>query len=230
MNGGPVSEHTDIGAYALGLLEPADRQAFEEHLATCPACAAELAELSGMKDLLTGLDPVPSTAEEPTGAEVVDLVRRRAADQRRRARWRVALSAAAAVVLLAGGVAVGRAVTSQPPPGVPAISNPITRQNPATGVIGTVGLVKKPFGTQVTLDLAKIRGPKECQMVAVSKTGQRFVIATWFLPPVEFGGPKHPAHLRLVGWTTIKTSDLSRIDVNLVSGGTLVSIPIPATS
>ena len=44
------SEHTDVGAYALGLLEAQDRQAFEEHLATCPSCAAELAELSGMKE------------------------------------------------------------------------------------------------------------------------------------------------------------------------------------
>jgi len=29
-----------------------------------------------------------------------------------------------------------------------------------------------------------------------------------------------------VGWTTIKTGDLSRIDVTLVSGPTLVSIPV----
>ena len=30
MNGEPVNgEHTDVGAYALGLLEPRDRQAFE---------------------------------------------------------------------------------------------------------------------------------------------------------------------------------------------------------
>ena len=37
MNGKHVSsEHIDVGAYALGLLEAADRQAFEEHLAGCP--------------------------------------------------------------------------------------------------------------------------------------------------------------------------------------------------
>ena len=79
MNGEPVSSvHTDVGAYALGLLEAADRQAFEEHLAGCPACAAELDELSGMKDLLTGIDPVDAPPGEPTGAEVTDLVRRRA--------------------------------------------------------------------------------------------------------------------------------------------------------
>lgn len=225
MSGEPVSgEHTDVAAYALGLLEPADQQAFEEHLRSCPACAAELAELSDMKGLLTGIGPVEPAADEPSGAQVTDLVRRRAQSERRRVRWQSALAAAAAVVLLAGGLIVGRAVAPQAT--VPAIANPITATNPATGVVGTVGLVKKPFGTQVTLDLAKIRGPKQCQMVAVSTTGQRSVIATWFLPPVNFGSPAHPAPLNLVGWTTIPRADLARIDVNLVGGPNLVSIGV----
>ena len=95
MNGKPVnSEHTDVGAYALGLLEPQDRQAFEEHLAGCPACAAELAELSGMKGLLSDLGPV-AAPDEPTEANVTDLVRRRAESQRRHTRRQVLLGAAA---------------------------------------------------------------------------------------------------------------------------------------
>lgn len=228
MNGPAGSVHTDVGAYALGLLEPHDRRAFEEHLAGCPACAAELAELSGMKDLLSGIGPVGAPDEGPGDAGVTDLVRRRALAQRRGLRRNTLLAAAAAVILLAGGAGVGFAVRSQSP----APASPVTLVtipvhngpkavgvNPRTGVTGTVGLVSKPFGTQVTLDLAKIKGPKECQMVAVSKTGQRFVIATWFLPPVDFGGPTHPAHLHLVGWTTIKTGDLAHIDVDLVTGG-----------
>ena len=47
-------EHTDIGAYSLGLLEQQDRQAFEAHLAECPSCKAELAELSGMSGAAVG--------------------------------------------------------------------------------------------------------------------------------------------------------------------------------
>ena len=85
----------------------------------------------------------------------------------------------------------------------------------------------KPFGTQVTVDLAQIQGPLECQFIAVARTGARFQIGTWFLPPhVKFGSRSHPGHLLLKGWTTIKPGDLSRIDVVATGHGTQVSIPV----
>lgn len=92
---------------------------------------------------------------------------------------------------------------------------------------GKVNLVAKPFGTQVTVDLAQIQGPLECQFIAVSRAGARFQIGTWFLPPhVKFGSPSHPQHLLLKGWTTIKPSDLSQIDVVAEGHGTQVSIRV----
>jgi hypothetical protein len=227
------SEHTDVGAYALGLLEPEDRRAFEEHLAGCPACAAELAELSGMKDLLTGIGPVPAVTEEPAEAEVVDLVRRRAADQRRRRRWQGALAAAAAVVLLAGGVAVGLATAPRsappipPPPGVVASGT-----NPATHVTGKVGLVAKTWGTMVTLQLFGVAGPLDCQIVAVSRTGVQELLGSWRVPPhAHFGQPPaHPKPLVIVGPSGIKPGELSKFIVSVVHGRTLVTIRVPATS
>jgi len=229
MNGEPMSsEHTDVGAYALGLLEPRDRQAFEEHLAGCPACAAELAELSGMKSLLSDLGPVEAPAGEPAEANVADLVRRRAESQRRHSRRQVLLGAAAAVVLLAGGVGVGLAVASQPSSQVSQnVGRTVSAVDKQTGVHGKVNLVAKPFGTQLTVDLAQIQGPLECQFIAVSRTGARFQVGTWFLPPhVKFGSPSHPQHLILKGWTTIKPGDLSRIDVVAAGHGTQISIPV----
>jgi len=232
MSGEPVSEHTDVGAYALGLLEPADRQAFEEHLASCPSCAAELADLSGMKDLLTGIGPVPAGAEEPTEAEVVELVRRRAGDRRRRTRWQAALSAAAAVVLLAGGVAVGLATAPRsgtvipPPKGVLASAT-----NSVTHVTGKAGLVAKTWGTEITLQLFGVAGPLDCQLVAVSRTGVREKLGSWQVPPhAHFGLPGHPNPLVLGGPAGIKINDLSQLVISVVNGRTLVSIPVPATS
>ncbi|WP_018658395.1 zf-HC2 domain-containing protein [Actinomadura flavalba] len=42
----PPVEHTDVAAYALGVLEPGDRAAFETHLASCARCRDELAALA----------------------------------------------------------------------------------------------------------------------------------------------------------------------------------------
>jgi hypothetical protein len=224
------SGHTDVGAYSLGLLEQQDRQAFEAHLADCPACAAELAELSPMTGLLSGVGPVePARPDEmgPADSDVSSLIHRRAMAQRRRTRWQAVLGAAAGAVLIAGGVAVGVAVTRQPaaaPPGVAGVRHSATA--PGTGITGTVGLVAKGWGTQVTLDLSRIRGPLECELVAVAKTGERRVVMGWFVPAAGEGVPGHPAHLIVQGGVAFALHDLSRLSVVVVHGRTLLSIPV----
>jgi hypothetical protein len=184
-----------------------------------------------MAHLLTGIEPVPAPGEAPPAAEVSERVRRRAAAQRRRARWQVAVGVAAGVVLLAGGVAVGVATSRSPgnaaPPGTVALQGQRhSAVDPASGVTGTVGLLSKAWGTQVTLDLSKVRGPLECELVAVSKSGERRVMVGWFVPAAGYGVPGHPAHLLLEGGTSIHQSDLSRILVTVVNGHTLLTIPV----
>ena len=224
-----IGEHTDVGAYSMGLLEEQDRLAFEDHLAGCPSCAAELAELSPMAALLRGVEPV-GPADEPAEATVTELIRRRVTRQRRRSRWQVAVGAAAGIALIGGGIAVGVAAAPQqngpaaPPPAVAGQLHSAT--DPGTGVAGTVGLAAKAWGTQVTLDLSRVHGPVECQLVAVSRTGERRVVMGWLVPAPGDGVPGHPAHLVLVGGTSIPRNDLARVDVDVVNGRTLLTIPV----
>ena len=229
-----MTAHTDVGAYAMGLLEERDRREFEDHLAGCPACAAEVAELSPMAALLRGVEPASATGsepgadQEPGGGEVTELLRRRARRQRQRRRWQVALGAAAGIVLIGGGLGVGIAAAPQdgPPPALALSGQLHSATDPGTGVAGTVGLVAKAWGTQVTLDLSKVHGPAECELVAVSRSGERRVVMGWLVTAPGDGVPGHPAHLVIRGGTSIPRNDLSRVDVDVVNGRTLVSIPV----
>ena len=59
--------HTLAGAYAMDAVTAADKARFERHLASCPACARELAELGEATARLAA-----AVAAEPPG----DLVQR----------------------------------------------------------------------------------------------------------------------------------------------------------
>jgi anti-sigma factor RsiW len=47
----------ELGAHVLGLLDPTQSRAVEEHLAGCPACRREWEELRGMVNLLDDVPP-----------------------------------------------------------------------------------------------------------------------------------------------------------------------------
>ncbi|MFF5263275.1 zf-HC2 domain-containing protein [Actinomadura viridis] len=61
----PEAEHTDVDAYALGLLDGDDRRAFEAHLPHCESCAAELREMAGAARALSELRDVPAVRPGP---------------------------------------------------------------------------------------------------------------------------------------------------------------------
>jgi hypothetical protein len=48
----------------------------------------------------------------------------------------------------------------------------------------------------------------------------------WLVTVPGDGVPGHPAHLVIRGGTSIPRNDLSRVDVDVVNGRTLVSIPV----
>jgi anti-sigma-K factor RskA len=99
--------HPDLAGYVLGALDPGETAAFEQHLAGCDACRAEVDELQGLPELIDRAAPpieVPPGLRERTFAAV-----EQAAGARRRAPLlRLVAVAAALVVALLGGVVVSQ--------------------------------------------------------------------------------------------------------------------------
>ncbi|GAA0391246.1 hypothetical protein GCM10009530_48160 [Microbispora corallina] len=93
-----------LGVYVLGALDADEAAEVEAHLDGCPACQAELAELSGLPPLLSRVsaDEIAHASAPPHAV----LDRLLAASARRNRRSRVLLSLAASVVVAAlGGTA-----------------------------------------------------------------------------------------------------------------------------
>jgi Putative zinc-finger len=239
--GAGVTEHTDVGAYALGLLEDEDQRAFEAHLAGCGRCTDELAGFSGMRELLVGLDPVRLGADDlPPPArgtgEVGDLLRRRRAARRRQRRGTAVIGVAAGIALLAGGAVVGAAVADRGmgsghdhgnvPADLLAWGETRRATDMRTGVTGIIAMEHKGWGTHVALDLSHVKGPLTCRLVAFSKSGAAHVMTEWAVPPTGYGEPGAPDHLQVHGGTSLSRADLRRFEVRDQRGGTLLTIPV----
>jgi Putative zinc-finger len=254
--------HTDVVAYAFGALEDPDRRAFEAHLATCESCTAELADLTGLKEMFTALkhhtgSAASDGADEESdghaddhnddlggGGNVVDLLRRRKRAARRQRRGTAVLTAAAAFALLAGGITIGSATSSHKTvvgmpgmTGMPGTRNGPANQlevvgerhfatNPATGTSGTVALMALGWGTHVALQLSKVKGPLECQLVAVSTSGAKRVVTGWSVPTAGYGTPEHPDPLVVHGGTSLPRDHIARFEVHVIGGANLLTVPV----
>lgn len=166
-----------LGAYLLGALEPDERAEVESHLASCPDCRAELAELAGLPGLLARLgpeeaQPVPA---EP-GSPALDGALAAIARRRRRGRRRWIAGAVAAVLLIGGGA--GAAVWLGQPPAVVAEAT-VSATNPDTGVSATATLDGRAFGTVIELQLRGVEAGQRCLLVAVGERGRREIASTW---------------------------------------------------
>ncbi|MCG5214016.1 zf-HC2 domain-containing protein [Streptosporangium soli] len=241
----PAIEHTDVAAYALGLLEEPDRRAFAAHLPGCPSCTAELAELSGMASVFAGVEPLdddrgrppePPEPPEPPAA-LLDLLRRRKAADRRARRGTFVIGIAAAAALAAGGVAVGATMAgggTAPPAGHSAHGpaeefylqgEPIAGQG-APGVSGGVVLEAKAWGTHAALELKGIRGPLECELIAVSRSGDRRVVTGWAVPDEGYGTTGSPGALYVHGGSALRPGEIDRFEVTTTTGSTLLTIDL----
>jgi putative zinc finger protein len=230
-------EHTDVAAYALGLLEEPERSAFAAHLEDCPRCTRELTQLAGMRELLAQVEPadlddlddLDDTADLPVELEA----RRRG----RRRMDRIAVAAAAAALLLAG-VFVGAVVSDSgegatgdhvhgPAAELLLYGERFAGADPTTGVTGVVGIEPRGFGTHVALELRGVHGPQRCSLTVVSRTGVRETAATWGVPDQGYGVPEAPNPLLIHGATSIAPDDIARFEITTAER-TLLTVPAAA--
>jgi hypothetical protein len=236
-------EHTDVGAYALGLLDEDDRLAFEAHLLGCSSCRYELSDLAGVASVLHGIGPVEDLdppSLEPQG-DVVDLLRRKKAADRRTRRGTFVIGMAAAVTLVAGGLTIGTQLNAGDAPQVAqghgghmgtnmgpaeqfyADGRPIEGTG-AEGVTGGLVVESKGWGTHAALKLSGVKGPLECELISVGKSGERRVMTGWSVPPAGYGVPGSPDPLYMHGGSATPLRDIDHFEVVTSAGRKLLTI------
>ena len=187
-------------AYVLGALSPRDRRAFEQHLATCPACREAVGELAGMPGILgmltvehadalvdgTGDASVRGAAPDGSGGGAVVPLAVVAAGARRRQVRRRAFLSAAAVGLVVAGVAGGVAVTrpdDAPPPVATGTTEVALQPVGAADVRAELTLTPAAWGTRLDWSCSYPVGEWEdgatYELVLVDDAGAREVVATW---------------------------------------------------
>ena len=145
----------DAAPYVLGALAPDDRRVFEEHLAGCADCTAEVHAFAGLPGLLSRLPAEevlsePEDLPEPPTLLSPLLVRARA--ERRTRRWKAVLVGAAAAGLAALGSAVAVGAVDRPPAQQQqAAPLAFTRTEPDIPASAEATLTDVPGGTRIDM-------------------------------------------------------------------------------
>ncbi len=193
-------------AYTLGALECGDRRAFEDHLAICAICTAEVASFAPLPGLLSKVDPADVAAEpDPVTAAIIEA---EAKDQvalmhRSTKRWKTAafLSAAAAVLIAA---LVFLPSQDSSPEFAATINTSLSRS-------AEIGMNPKTWGTEITLDLTGLPTRDSYQLWVIDDNGVWTSAATWSATPTGVA--------TLTGATSTPLSNVDRIVITSADQG-----------
>ncbi|MFF3248719.1 hypothetical protein ACFYWY_34425 [Streptomyces sp. NPDC002870] len=236
----------DLAAETLAGRDEPEDPTLASHLRGCPTCREEHTEVREVVHLLSGVEPhewdgVPVPDPGPAivrarGASPPDVAAAPKTGQplpaqpvgsaRKGRRMAFALAAAFAAGLLAGGGAlVGLSADQDPSARTEAAGETLRAADPKTGVRADVGLRDKGWGTEVSLSLGGVTGPRTCSLVAVSTSGRQEVLAHWTVPKKGYGVPGSPDRLNLTGSSSLDSGDIAAFEVLTPDGDRLVRIP-----
>lgn len=220
-----MSEHDRdlLGAYALGVLDPDEITAIDQHVASCPDCRQDLAELVEMKDSLGEVPPEAFLDGPPEGGDLLlqRTLRRVRGEKSRTGRQRTALAAASVVVFaaaaLGGGVLIGRSSVStvdSQPTGVVQLAG----SNAQTGAAMTVRVVPAAGWVRVHAEVTGVAAGTRCQLVVRDRNGVATVAGSWLV------SAKGEAEGTTVdGAALVPLDQVSSVDVLTLDGQPVVS-------
>jgi anti-sigma-K factor RskA len=212
--------HPDLGGYVLGTLEVDERDAFEDHLRTCPHCRGEVDELSDLADALraaahadelpAGLADRTRAAVEAAATERETAVEEPAGDPtvvplRRRPSAGLRLLAVAAAVL-AFVVAAGLVVLARQRDVVAEFALAAPEGGPARGEA-------RVFETDAGLEV-------ELSVEGLEPTPPGAVLECWFVGPDD--SPESPNRIS-VG--TFRVDSSGRAEVQMSAAADLEQFP-----
>jgi anti-sigma-K factor RskA len=231
-------EHDD-GAYVLGALSPAERAAYERHLASCSFCREAVADIAVLPGLLGRLDaaefaqlldptlstPAPERSRMPDLVTAAQRMRRK---ERRRLRVRVLTTAlAAAVVALIVGVGAMFWMYGRVTPSPPAAPGPVVAMAPVDDdipVSADVSLTGTSGGTKVNLVCVYRKNPEyrksyTVRLVAYGPDNEADSMGSWVAAPGK--------EFSMSGVTHFPLGSLSRLELVRNDGQALLAYDVP---
>lgn len=217
-------ESLALGAYLLGVLEPAECSAVARHVARCAECRTELVELAPLVGLLQQVPfeeprqmgqagPAATVpAAEPVPVDAARAVSRVVRRARVRRRGLIVGALAAAAAITGAGLYLG-ARSSRPAPVPSAVT--VSATDSATHVTASAALAPAATGTSIRLRLSGLP-PAVCRLVVHARDGHAEIAASWT--------SGYATAVSVPGSASLGVHDVARMDVVTSSGRLLVEL------